>query len=303
MSASRPAEQAATLPDKTPRLRVTAAPGFEEAAAAWAARLDARLGPGPATVHVHLGPRGLGVRPGHGTRAHAEPWIVDLARTRPGGEPVVRAVRGKRGARGLRVVDATAGFGVDAAALAHAGMHVTMIERDPLLAALLEDGLARLAGAPAGQAPAAQASRAEVAPADFAELAGGVDLVYGDARDVVGSLVPRPEVVYLDPMYPRAGAAAKRKGAAWLRAWTGERPPWADAADLELFVAARRAATTRVVVKRPAKAAPIAPGRSGSVRGTTTRFDLYAGSGPGTVEDGTRGDVTGERDDDRRDEA
>jgi len=274
VSVSRPTGQAAILAEDAPRLRVTAAPGFEDAAAAWAARLGAPLGAGPATVHAHLGPHGLGVRPGHGARAHAEPWVVDLARTRPGGEPVVRAVRGKRGARGLWVVDATAGLGVDAAALAQAGMHVTMIERDSLLAALLEDALVRLAGSPA---PHALPPRAE--------LAGRLALVHGDARDALESLAERPDVVYLDPMYPRTGAAAKRRGAAWLRAWLGERPPGADAADRDLLAAARRAATTRVVVKRPSKAPPIAPGRSGTVRGTTTRFDLYAGGAAGTGAD------------------
>lgn len=279
MSASRPVEPAASHAKSLPRLRVTASPGFEDAAAEWAARLGAPLGPGPAAVHAHLGPGGLGVRPGHGPRADAEPWTVDLARTRPGGETVVRAVRGKRGARDLRVVDATAGFGVDAAALARAGMHVTMIERDPLLAALLEDALARLAGASDPQGT---------------ELAGRLTLVRGDARAVLASLSPRPDAVYLDPMYPRTGAAAKRRGASWLRAWTGERPQSADAADADLLAAARRAATTRVVVKRPAKAPSIAPGRSGALRGTTTRFDLYAGSGDGTG-DGTgngKGDGT-----------
>lgn len=247
-----------------PRLRVTAAPGFEDAAAHWSARLGAPFGPGPAVVHAHLGPRGLGVRPGSGPHADTEPWVVDLAATRPGGEPVVRAVRGKRSARELSVVDATAGFGVDAAALARAGMRVTMIERDPLLAALLEDALARLANATDPSAT---------------ELAGRLTLVRADARAVLQSLRPGPDVVYLDPMYPRKGTAAKRRGAAWLRAWTGERAPSADAADQELLALARLAATIRVVVKRPAKAPAIGPGRSGARRGTTTRFDLYAGLG------------------------
>lgn len=247
-----------------PRLRVTAEPGFDEAAARWARRLGAPCGPGPAAVHAHLGPRGLGLRPGSGPQAGAEPWIVDLAASRPGGEPVVRAVRGKRSARDLSVVDATAGFGADAAALARAGMHVTMIERDPLLAALLEDAIDRLTRA--------------TGPSET-ELAGRLTLVHADARSVLRSLGRGPDVVYLDPMYPRKGTAAKRRGAAWLRAVTGQRPPSADADDLDLLRQARRAAAIRVVVKRPAKAPSIAPGRSGTLSGTTTRFDLYAGRG------------------------
>lgn len=242
-------------------LRVAADPGFERRAEAWAARLGAPLAPTPARFELHLGPAGLGVRPGHGPGATAAPLVVDLARRRSGAETVVRAVRGKRAARGLHVVDATAGLGGDAAAMARAGMRVTMIERDPLLAALLEDALARWTaegGATAG------------------EDGGGLTLARGDARDRLAEVLPRPDVVYLDPMYPRLGGGAKRRGAAWLRAWTGERGDADDEADRALLALACGVALRRVVVKRPLKAPPLAPGPSGALRGTTTRFDLYA---------------------------
>ena len=61
-------------------------------------------------------------------------------------EHVVRAVVGRKSmADGLHVVDAMAGFGVDATMLAAAGCQVTMIERLPLLAMLLDQGLQNLA--------------------------------------------------------------------------------------------------------------------------------------------------------------
>jgi 16S rRNA (guanine1516-N2)-methyltransferase len=41
------------------------------------------------------------------------------------------------------VLDATAGLGKDAFVLASLGCQMTLIERQPLIAALLEDGLAR----------------------------------------------------------------------------------------------------------------------------------------------------------------
>jgi 16S rRNA (guanine1516-N2)-methyltransferase len=50
--------------------------------------------------------------------------------------------------------------------------------------------------------------------------------------------------------------------------------------DVGLLAAARAAATRRVVVKRPRRAPPLDGVRpSGSLMGTTTRFDLYAPSG------------------------
>ena len=53
----------------------------------------------------------------------------------------MRAIGVDRGVR--TVVDATAGLGRDAFALAAVGASVTLIERDPVLAALLDDAIAR----------------------------------------------------------------------------------------------------------------------------------------------------------------
>lgn len=250
-----------------PALRVVADPGHEGRARRLAARLGARYGPQPARFELHVGAGGLGVRPAAGDGADDPPLSLDLAARRPGVEAVVRAVRGRRAAGDLHVVDATAGLGGDAAALLRAGLRVTLIERDPLLAVLLEDALARWADAEEEDG---------VAPARSATLR------VGDARTVLPRLRPPPDVVYLDPMYPRLRGGAKRRAVAWLRAWTGERAAGADDEDRALLAVARGVARRRVVVKRPAKAPPLAPGVSGSLRGTTTRFDLYAPA-PGAV--------------------
>lgn len=196
---------------------------------------------------------------------------VDPHAVRGGADPVVRAVRGARPAEGLRVVDATAGLGKDALALARAGMHVTAIERDPLLAILLEDAVSRAA-----------ASRE---PIPYA-LAGRLHLVHADARTWLGQHLPRPDVVLLDPMYPRLRGGAKRRDAAFLRAWLGEPDDDAPREERALLARARRAASMRVVVKRPRKAPPLAPGVSGSLRGATTRFDVYAGTRGADSDDG-----------------
>lgn len=58
------------------------------------------------------------------------------------GEAVARAV-GIKGDYLPDVVDATAGLGRDAFVLAAVGCHVRMVERHPVVAALLDDGLAR----------------------------------------------------------------------------------------------------------------------------------------------------------------
>lgn len=159
------------------------------------------------------------------------------------------------GTEGTRtIVDATAGLGRDALVLARGGARVTMIERSRVVAALLEDGLARARRLH----PDARLER--------------LDLVTGDAIDLLPALAP-VEVVYLDPMYPLSGREGRKtKGMRLLRLLLGD-----PADDPELLAAARRAATRRVVVKRPLRAPPyamVAP--SGSLRGKTVRYDLYA---------------------------
>jgi 16S rRNA (guanine1516-N2)-methyltransferase len=95
-----------------------------------------------------------------------------------------------------------------------------------------------------------------------------------DARDVLKQLseTERPEVIYLDPMYPESGkTAAKRKEMRLFRELLGD-----DLDAAELLELARKQAKRRVVVKRPLKAAALSSAKpSARLKGTTTRYDLY----------------------------
>ena len=164
-------------------------------------------------------------------------------------ERLVRAV-GKISDNGV-LIDATAGLGRDAALLARAGWQVTMLERQPVLQALLADGLAR--------------SR---------ELAGQMSLVTEDSVAWLSQHAGVAEVVYLDPMFPeREKSAAIKKELLWLQWLCG-----ADSAAAEgwLLDAALTAARRRVVVKRPLRAPPLAGHTpASSLAGKTVRFDIY----------------------------
>lgn len=186
---------------------------------------------------------------------------IDAGAARPASDPLLRAVLGRVPAKRPRaVVDATAGVGGDALALAAHGLEVTALERHAALAALWDATLAAWEG-PARDAAPSGASR--------------LTLTWGGAETVLPTLRPAPEVVYLDPMYPRGRSrAAKRGDAAVLRELLA--PP-DDVALHALLRAAQAAATRKVVVKRPPKAPPLLPGASGAVHGRTVRFDLYAG--------------------------
>lgn len=175
----------------------------------------------------------------------------------PRGEDVARAL-GVPERRGLRVVDATAGWGRDSAVLAALGCEVTMIERHPVVGLLLADALAR----------AAASERAEAR-----EIAGRLRLLRGDARELLAAWSgPPPEAILLDPMFPeRAKSAAVRKEMRFFHDMVGD-----DADAPALLAAALALALHRVVVKRPRKAPPLA-GRQPSyaITGRSTRFDVY----------------------------
>ena len=150
------------------------------------------------------------------------------------------------------VVDATAGLAQDALRLALMGYRVTAIERSPIVTALVRDALQHAGARTANER---------------------LELRVGDARTLLPGLAPRPETIYLDPMFPakRRYSSAVRKELKWLRDLVGD-----DADALELFDIARRAATYRVVVKRPDHAPPLAPDPAGSIVGKLVRYDIYS---------------------------
>lgn len=161
--------------------------------------------------------------------------------------------------RGLTIIDATAGWGRDAAILAALGCQVLMVERQPLVAALLEDALQR-ARCSAHREVLDLVSRLWLRATDAAAL----------LREWSGVA---PDVVLLDPMFPeRSGSAAVRKEMVLFHALVG-----ADEDAPALLEAALAVAVHRVVVKRPRRAPALAGAKpSYVIEGRSTRFDIYA---------------------------
>lgn len=155
------------------------------------------------------------------------------------------------------VLDATAGLGRDGFILAHLGCSVHMLERSPILAALLEDGLER----------AMQA-------AQIAETAGRIQFTLADSKNFLQELKQqaRPDVIYLDPMFPeRTKSSLVKKEMRILRGITGN-----DMDAPELLNIALNCALNRVVVKRPRLAPALGDAvPSHVIKGKTSRFDVY----------------------------
>lgn len=186
----------------------------------------------------------------------AEDFREMLPRLRPdrlGRELLVKAVR-VRGVEEIRVFDATAGLGEDSLLLAAAGFSVTMCEGDPVIAALLADGLRRAVDDP-----------------ELSGIVGRMSLVEGDSIEILPSLTEAPDVVYLDPMFPaRTKSAAVKKKFQLLHRLES---PCADEASL--MDAALVARPRKIVVKRPIKAPVLAGVRSShSISGKAVRYDV-----------------------------
>jgi 16S rRNA (guanine1516-N2)-methyltransferase len=174
------------------------------------------------------------------------------------GQPLLKAVGIKRrNPYRPAVLDATAGLGEDAWVLASVGCVVVAVERNPVTCALLADGLGRASLDAPGTAGRVSLKRADGVTA-LQEIAAG------NADD-------RPDVVYLDPMFPPGRKTAERKAMRVLRLVSGD-----DADAGGLLAAALLAAARRVVVKRPLRADPL-PGPAAAVchKGKSLRFDVY----------------------------
>lgn len=186
------------------------------------------------------------------------------------------------------VLDATAGFGRDAFVLAAHGCRVTAFERSMLMGYLLSDGFDRALahGPPEVQDALSRLTivlhdaRRELcsliksaAAAQHSERPkGDKEPCEQNSRCMAGELLRgRPDVVYLDPMFPiRRRNVVVKKELRLCRALVGD-----DDDASELLDAARRAAMVRVVVKRHRLAEPIAPGVHHAITSKLARFDVY----------------------------
>ncbi|WP_413285476.1 class I SAM-dependent methyltransferase [Vibrio sp. MA40-2] len=161
------------------------------------------------------------------------------------------------------VLDATAGLGRDAFVLASLGCRVQMVERNPVVAALLDDGL----------------TRAKNDPNIGSWVSQRMSLIHASSHDALQQLMDdddfiHPDVVYLDPMYPHPEgkkSALVKKEMRVFQSLVG-----ADLDADELFEPAMSLANKRVVVKRPDYANWLNQQKpSMAIETKKNRFDVY----------------------------
>ena len=247
----------------SPLVRVEAlAPQYGEQARAWSERLGLPMEADDAQFALQLGEGGLQLQllgeqaPGPVRVDFVEGGAAHRRQFGGGsGQMIAKAVGIQSGIR-PSILDATAGLGRDAFVLASLGCEMTLIERQPLIAALLEDGLAR-----------------GLADDEVRPVVQRMALRQGNAIELMRQWQGEaPQVAYLDPMFPhREKSALVKKEMRLFRPFVGD-----DTDASALLEAALALASHRVVVKRPRKAPSIEGPKPGyCLEGKSSRYDIY----------------------------
>ncbi len=176
-------------------------------------------------------------------------------------QALARAVGIKPGVR-PHILDATAGLGKDSFLFASLGCKVTMLERSPILAALLQDGLERAA-------LSREIGETIIAQLSFIQCDAITHMMSADRNK-------KPDSIYLDPMYPQSNKSALNKlEMRIIREFVGD-----DMDSDALLLAALDYSGKRVIVKRPKGAcvlADIPPSHSITMK--NSRYDVYMNTG------------------------
>lgn len=180
---------------------------------------------------------------------------LDYRRQKGGGELINKAINHKQN---QTVWDFTGGLGRDAFIMASSGLKVTVFERHPAVAALLADGLQRASEVP-----------------ELASIMANITLHHLDVFNPQidwPAMGPKPDVVYLDPMYPDSKkSAAVKKEMAYFHELVGAASDAGALLPLALGLAKKR-----VIVKRPRLGEWLNQAEPAyQYQGKSTRFDGY----------------------------
>lgn len=175
------------------------------------------------------------------------------------GQDIAKAI-GLHKIRNSSVLDLTAGMGGDAFVLATLGASVTMVERNPIIHALLLDALSRAS---------------LTADSNLSEIIDRLTLKHQNAMHILEALTEdsKPDVIYLDPMFPsRSKAAQVKKEMQFFHEIVGS-----DEDSESVLLKAVSCAQKRIVVKRPRLAEKLTNSFQPDfeIIGKSTRYDIY----------------------------
>jgi 16S rRNA (guanine1516-N2)-methyltransferase len=170
-------------------------------------------------------------------------------------QPLAKAAGIKPGIRPM-VLDATAGLGGDSFVLASLGCQVTLFERNPVIAALLQDGL----------------DRALIHRQTRPIIEERITFIHESSFSLSTGQEKEFDTVYLDPMYPHdSGSALNKQSMRVIRTIVGD-----DSDSEQLLELAKVKARKRIVVKRPRQAPTLTTENvSYQIKMKSSRYDIY----------------------------
>ena len=235
-----------------------ASPAQLAQAGAYAARLDIPLDDPSAGFALVVTASGLQLRD---RAVPQKPLVIDFVKLlRERGTATLKSPLGR--ASGIRrsvpvaVLDCTGGLGRDACMLASLGAaSVTIVERHPVLALLLEDALER--------------ARAH---ATTMKMLADVRVCCDDANNLITDTEGHFDLVFVDPMFPQARRALAGRELQILQRLLGDD---AGAGDADTLIAAALASGCRRVVVKRARVQSAAGTPTYVVKGRSFRFDVY----------------------------
>ncbi len=155
------------------------------------------------------------------------------------------------GRLGIRILDLSAGLGIDAVFLCQLGFEVTALERNPLVFLALDE-----------------AQKKQKHPCK-------IHFIFGHAQKILQTIKDDYDVIYFDPMFPeKIKSALPRQEMVFFRKLVGSD----DDAEQVLQEALKKNNVRRVVVKRPLKAPLLLPRPQSQLTGKLVRFDIYGAS-------------------------
>lgn len=158
------------------------------------------------------------------------------------------------------VLDLTAGMGGDSFVLASLGANITMLERNPIVYALLSDALYRAK---------------LIEETELKDILSRMNLVNQNSLDYLNELdeYSYPDVIYLDPMFPTRNKSAQvKKEMQFFHEIVGNDE---DAESILLLALSK--SKKRIVVKRPRLAEQLTDfvKPAFEITGKSTRYDIY----------------------------
>ena len=155
-----------------------------------------------------------------------------------------------------KAIDATAGMGEDSLILAACGYEVTMFEQNPVIAALLRDALRRAKKHP-----------------ELCDIVDRMTLIEGNSIELMPKLTFSPDIIYLDPMFPkRQKSGLINKKLQLIQKL--EQPCFEGEALLNAAISLN---PEKIIIKRPLKGENLA-GKTPSytIKGKAIRYDCLA---------------------------